>query len=272
MVSEVFLIGLVGVFIGFVLVIIIFCQKNRRRKGCDRQKPDIHIQGDICSSNNTKISERRKVEELNKKIFEEIYKRERSPGWYPPSDTLFELRKRSLIHSIKGYLLLVCPNIMTIKKIHKVSVSIGEKEAMFNELISFYRENNISFDSLYEIQIGEAMRLSLKGDTFEIKPINNECQHTKDNSTTDWSWNVKPFKKGKQQLTLVAAIIPTNSSISGAYYDLPVFEKIIEVKIRKRELIKDFFVENWKWLLGILFGSGLIWKIIDCIVKYKTGN
>ena len=55
--------------------------------------------------------------------------------------------------------------------------------------------------------------------------------------------------------------------MSETYSDLPVFEKIIEVKIHKKELIKDFFVDNWKWLLGILLGSGLVWKIIDYIIK-----
>jgi len=191
-----------------------------------------------------------------------------SPCFYPRnSNALHDLKKHTLIHSIKGYLLFICPNIMTIKKIYKVSVSVGHKKKMFDKLISFCRENNMLFDNFHKIQIGEAMRLSLKGNTFEIKPINNEGQITRDDSTTDWSWNVKPLKKGKQHLTLVAAIIPTNSPIVETFFDLPVFEKIIEVEIQRKELIKDFFVENWKWLLGILLGSGLIWKIIDYIIK-----
>ena len=81
-------------------------------------------------------------------------------------------KTHSLIHSIKGYLLLVCPNIMTLRKIHKVSVSIGQKKEMFDELISFYKKDNVLFDDFSEVEIGEAMRLRLQGDTFKITAIN----------------------------------------------------------------------------------------------------
>ena len=178
-----------------------------------------------------------------------------------------ERRFRKLEDFIKGYLLLACPKEMTLKMNYNVSVSIGSRKEDFLSKISYYSENNISFDDFYEVRIGEVMKLKLLGNAFEITEINNDAQSIINNATTDWSWNVKPLKRGNQQLILLVSI-QLNSPKSGqSYVDFPVFEKTIKVKVNRIRLMKDFFIKNWQWLLGLIVGSGLLWKILDYFTK-----
>ena len=43
--------------------------------------------------------------------------------------------------------------------------------------------------------------------------------------------------------------------------------KAINVKTDRKELIKDFFIDNWRLLLTIILCFGLIWKIINYFIK-----
>lgn len=152
----------------------------------------------------------------------------------------------------KGYLNLHCPNEMTAKKETVVKVDIARQFP-----------NVVLINDLHEIKTSRFMSCRLEGVNFEIASMSTANQTIDDDTPTVWRWKVKPLKKGTGTLYLTVSIITQTKEFGQQQKDYPVLEKEIKIKINKVQVAKEWAATNATWIIGTLFGSGLIIKILE---------
>ncbi|MFT3822606.1 MAG: hypothetical protein QM731_01750 [Chitinophagaceae bacterium] len=156
----------------------------------------------------------------------------------------------------KAYLLFDGPSTMAIGKKQKIIV-----EVFRNELIklSISEQADIS-----EITINKRLKMKLTGTDFDIKSLNSETQVVLPDRKTIWQWEIEPLKSGVKSLYLAAtiALILNNKDEE---YDYPVYSKDILVTVDQLYSLKKFWNKYWDKVLGIIFGSGIIWAILKAL-------
>ena len=112
------------------------------------------------------------------------------------------------------------------------------------------------------IKVSPFMKVSLQGDNFHIDSYSDEEQplvETSDRKFAQWQWDVTPSKSGTQLLVLSAKAvikIPNNPDV---YYDYPVLERQIHVKINPGYSIASFMKQYWQWLATTIIIPLIIW-------------
>jgi hypothetical protein len=149
------------------------------------------------------------------------------------------------------------PPIMKTYTKYRVSVTISD----FREI--YLRDS--STGETYIIQVSDIMKCVLKGDGFEIEPLNTETQGLLDDQETGWQWDIKSIKKGRQALMLIVSM-QLNFQGRIAFKDIPVFERPVIVKVNTPKHIKKFAQKNWQWLVGAILGSGILWQLLKMFV------
>ncbi len=113
------------------------------------------------------------------------------------------------------------------------------------------------------IKISPKMKVVLRGDSFKITSLNSEEQVVLDGKRTKWSWEVTPEKAGERTLKLTVVAVIVLKGYTDSRYDYPIEEVTVQVAVNPAKSIMDFLKKYWHWLVGLLLGSGLLWKIID---------
>jgi hypothetical protein len=65
-------------------------------------------------------------------------------------------------------------------------------------------------------------------------------------------------------ILLLSANLKSSNSLEGSF-DIPLFEKEINVNVNVAYGIKTFFAENWQWLIGSVLGTGVLWTILKVL-------
>ena len=109
-----------------------------------------------------------------------------------------------------------------------------------------------------KIKVGTFMKVRLTGDNFDIKAISHEEQLVEGEGFTHWDWDVVPLKSGTQSLLLTVTVRIKIPDYGEEKKDHPVFEKQIKVKVNLIYSTKHFTKSYWQWIVGTIFGSGII--------------
>lgn len=167
-----------------------------------------------------------------------------------PSDAAFNLHDelQKEIDQLKiGKIIFNPPNNMKVGVKERIEVRVTQDIEV--ELNKALRGRGIP--QIEKIRVYEVMKLKLSGGDFNIVSLSEEEQIVSKKGKTEWVWDVKPEKKGKQVLQLIATLqIKIESSQN--HISHPVFEREIIVEVNPIYSTKLFLVENWKWVVTAL--------------------
>ena len=108
------------------------------------------------------------------------------------------------------------------------------------------------------LPVSTKMKVTLTGPEFEIKAASPDEQFVDGSSPTTWEWDVKPDKRGKQELRLAAIV-----ELNGVVKEFKVVERTVTVKVDALGDVVSFLGANWQWLFGTISGSGIIGLMIS---------
>lgn len=119
-----------------------------------------------------------------------------------------------------------------------------------------------------KIDVYDSMKAELTGTGFDIKPLTQETQLVLKNKIVTWRWAITPNMLGNQRLFLnIYAIFQIG--IARESVNLNTFERVIKVKVNRRERLKNL-LRFLGWLLpGGAITSFISKHIIDYL-KYKN--
>jgi hypothetical protein len=145
---------------------------------------------------------------------------------------------------------------MSIGEIQKIKVEVFRDELI---RLSISEQPGIT-----EIALNKRLKMKLTGADFDIKSFNSDTQVVLPDRKTTWQWEVEPLKSGVKSLYLVATITLVLDN-RDEVYDYPVYSKDIMVTVDKLHSLKTFWNKYWDKILGIIFGSGIVWAILKAL-------
>lgn len=121
------------------------------------------------------------------------------------------------------------------------------------------------------IQVGERMTVTLHGDEeeFEISKYSSEEQLVAGRSYAQWEWDVTPLQYGELSLHLKAVINVIDSKKQETAYDIPVIDRVINVKVNPPYIAARAARDKQIWT--IVFGSGIGVVVVSTIVTAIIG-
>ena len=155
-----------------------------------------------------------------------------------------------------GFLKFACPEAMKAGHVATVSAAIALEEEQVDAI------EQVAAAQTERVKVGELMRLQLRGSQFEIEDLNSDQQFTMSTEATQWSWNIKALRPGRQRLQLLVSVRLQSEKSGGGYRDFPLVHREVEVKVNTGYSIKRFWATNWQWLVGLVLGSGLLWQLL----------
>ena len=164
-----------------------------------------------------------------------------------------------------GYILYNPPKEMKVGKKERIEVRISrEYTQALTEGLKGTGELRIE-----EIKVDTYMRACLSGENFDIDDLSSEEQIIPpDGEYTEWVWNVKPLKSGIQILTLIVTIRMQIPDHGEEKWDLPALEEEVTVKVNPIYTIREFFGDNWQWVVTTVISS----SIIGWFMKKRRGG
>ena len=108
-----------------------------------------------------------------------------------------------------------------------------------------------------EIKVSPFMKVKLHGseEEFLIASFSDEEQPLLDlpgRKFTQWEWDVTPKDSGWHSLALSVKAVIKISNRPDVYYDYPVLERKIHVKLNPVHTTTSFIGKYWQWLVGTL--------------------
>ncbi|KPA16215.1 conserved hypothetical protein, membrane [Candidatus Magnetomorum sp. HK-1] len=147
------------------------------------------------------------------------------------------------------------PKSMILKETELVNLIIDLKKTE-KELVNMLIEkktnglkvSNFKFES-DELKASSKMKATLNGSYFEIEKISEEIQAMTLNDVTEWKWQIKALKEGRQSLHLsITAIFEIDGKEEKKTFRS--YDRIIEVIVKNK--IKFFFSNNWYWIALVI--------------------
>ena len=114
-----------------------------------------------------------------------------------------------------------------------------------------------------DVLVATFMAVRLGGDDFTITPLSSEQQIVPDDGFTQWSWDVKARKSGTRSLHLAVSMRIKLPEGREEYFDYPVKDKLILVKVDPVYMLTDVILSNGPWLLAGLaaLAAGAWWVV-----------
>ena len=148
------------------------------------------------------------------------------------------------------------PKSMILKETALINLIIDFKkseEKLVNMLIEEKKKKGLNiFDFQFEsdeLKASGKMKATLKGSNFDIAEISEPIQVLTLNDISEWKWQIKALKEGRQSLHLsITAIFEINGKEEKKTFR--TYDRIIEVIVKNR--IKFFFSSNWSWIALVI--------------------
>ena len=148
------------------------------------------------------------------------------------------------------------PKSMILEETELVNLLIDLKKSK-QELVKMLIEekkkkglkiSNFQFES-DELKASSKMRATLKGSHFDIEEISESTQVMTLNDVSEWKWQIKATKEGRQSLHLsISAIFEINGKEERKTFR--TYDRIIEVLVGNK--CKFFLLNNWYWITAII--------------------
>jgi hypothetical protein len=117
------------------------------------------------------------------------------------------------------------------------------------------------------------MGAELTGDGFEIKELSNRNQVVQLDKPSEWAWDIKATKLGRQALHLHVWVRIVAPPVPEQVKDLPVLDQDVDVQVNPAYSIGQFWETNWQWVLGSGFSASVLaaaWKIRTRVAQVFT--
>jgi len=182
---------------------------------------------------------------------------------------------------------------MNDKETTSTNTGIGDEEYKVTDLLEIckkdgrtalihYRAEQLNSQELLEILISPGCKKSTAAEVaanllkafdgnlnFDIDDLSSEEQIIPpDEEYTEWVWNARPLKSGIQILTLIVTIRMQIPDHGEEKWDLPALEEEVTVKVNPIYTIREFFGDNWQWVVTTVISS----SIIGWFVKKRRGG
>jgi len=108
------------------------------------------------------------------------------------------------------------------------------------------------------IQVGAFMGAELTGDAFDIKDLTNRTQVVQAKRPSEWAWEIKATKAGRQALRLHVWVRIVAPPLPEQQKDLPVLDRDVDVQVSPAYSVSHFWENNWQWVLGSGFSASVL--------------
>jgi hypothetical protein len=125
------------------------------------------------------------------------------------------------------------------------------------------------------LRVSSFMGTELSGENFDIKALNDASQIVEEGTPTQWAWDVKATKPGKQMLHLKVWARILAPPLPEQVKDLPVLDRAVDVQVNPAYSATQFWENNWQWVLGSGFSASavaVIWKLRDRVSRSLDGR
>lgn len=148
----------------------------------------------------------------------------------------------------RGEVAFNTPEKMLLEQSVNVEVKLG-REHLAGKLEELIREDGKT--ESHPLKVAKVMEAQLAGAGFEIIPVTPAEQPVSDSAPTEWEWQMKAKREGKQRLHLtLAAVVTVNGKERRRKLD--TFKKDILVEVTSGSRIAAFFYDNMSWLVPVL--------------------
>jgi hypothetical protein len=161
-----------------------------------------------------------------------------------------------------GHMAVNVANEMRVHRRERLTVAIGRAER--EEVIAAVGEarGNILVD---QIKVGATMRVEVSGDAFQIENPERLNKIVIEEEATVWDYSVIPLKRGTQTLTIRGIVRIHLRSGDQEYYELPILERHIRVRINASHTTKQCLrVAANRFVAATIF----IWGIAAALIVY----
>jgi len=113
------------------------------------------------------------------------------------------------------------------------------------------------------IEVGTFMTVELTGgDSFDINALSSEEQVVRPVGFTEWSWDVRHLKSGRQELHLTVTVRILISGQDEQKIDWLVMDKQISVEVNPSYTFKSFTECYWQWIVATIISAIAVIPII----------
>ena len=167
---------------------------------------------------------------------------------------------------VPGTIAYIVPEPMRVSTLTRVFAEI--KKGVSTDLLRDLNDRGTR--QTEGLKVGTVMKLQLVGDAseFDIRlEGGQEVRTINGDPPSRWTWQVVPHKSGSRELALIAFVSLKPPAGDEQWKDIEVFRKNITVEVNTFDVARAFVVnigkDNWKWILGTIFGGGLFsgWAI-----------
>ena len=111
------------------------------------------------------------------------------------------------------------------------------------------------------IKVSDVMEARLSGSNFAITAVTPERQAVTRTGVTEWKWDVKPTRDGRQLLHLTLSVLIQVDGVS-TLRAIRTFDKEVEVEVTWDQHVGAFVEGNWQWLWATILVpiAGWFWK------------
>jgi hypothetical protein len=152
-------------------------------------------------------------------------------------------------HMVPGAVVLNAPEEMNIEETRKVrlTLSLSECVLLLMQRLSTPGEQTMGGTA----RVSNRMTAVLSGDMFEITAVGDKEQAVSQQNQTQWVWNIRPKKKGQHTLSVVLSALVKIEGKSTPR-KIKTFDRNVEVRVTRGQVLLAFLSDNWKWLLVTL--------------------
>ncbi len=153
-------------------------------------------------------------------------------------------------------------------RVPDAAVAPADRDSMINAELAKLVPGTIAYIVPEPMRVSTLTRLVGDASEFDIRlEGGQEVRTINGDPPSRWTWQVVPHKSGSRELALIAFVSLKPPAGDEQWKDIEVFRKNITVEVNTFDVARAFVVnigkDNWKWILGTIFGGGLFsgWAI-----------
>jgi hypothetical protein len=172
---------------------------------------------------------------------------------HPPAVQPNDVVSRAVKAAVKpGLLTFNPPATMVQGRMDRVEVGIARSLELREALATSLRgRGEPQFEG---ISTSPYMDVELLGAAFEVTSFAPQEQLVA--PIARWEFDVRPYRAGRQSLTLCVSLRIDSPSISSGRIAVPVLEREIQIQVDIIFGARRFLAKNWQWLIVTILGLG----------------
>lgn len=105
--------------------------------------------------------------------------------------------------------------------------------------------------TIANIEVSKIIKANIIAPNFKITYVTPEEQILAEKKSTEWEWILQPLTAGNHEVKLVVtAVIKVGNRETT--HSLEKFNKVLTIEITKKQILENWWDENYKWVIGTL--------------------